>query len=53
MNSASIGWVGRERELESRGGRREEREHSIIMGLISIYTIVILTGLIILLILLN
>ena len=35
------------------GGRREEREHSTIMGLIAIYTIVILTGLIILLIRLN
>ena len=35
------------------GGRREEREHSIIMVLIAIYTTVILTGLMILLIGLN
>ena len=43
----------RERARERDGGRREEREHSTIMGLIAIYTIIILTGLIIFLIELN
>ena len=43
----------RGRESERWRSRREEREHSMIMGLISIYTIMILTGLTILLIELN
>ena len=46
--------IEREREGEREtGGRREEREHSTMMGLLAFYTIVILTGLMILLIGLN
>ena len=50
--SASTGWVEIEKERE-RERARDTGWHSIIMGLIAIYTIIILTGLMILLIELN